>query len=175
MGENWSRHPSEIQALMDIFCKYCDELRIEALEKGIRLNVLSTETQKIPQKVFEGIKRMVEETKHCKNFTMNICLSYGSRGEIVNACRQIVSDVLEDKIHVENISEKSLEGKMLTGSYGIPDPDVMIRTSGEFRLSNFLLWQSAYTEMFFIEKKWPDLNKEDLLRVLRTFANGRKR
>lgn len=118
---------------------------------------------------------MVEETQNCENFTMNICLSYGSRGEIVNACREIASDVSEGKIHVENISERTLEEKMLTGSYGIADPDVMIRTSGEFRLSNFLLWQSAYTEMFFIEKKWPELNKEDLLRVLRTFANGRKR
>merc|ERR1712238_564850 len=142
--ENWNRHPTEVKALMGIICKYCDELRVEALHRGISIRVLSTETEKIPEDVAAGIQRMVEETKHCDKFTLNICLSYGSRGEIVNACKAISSDVI-------------------------------IRTSGEYRLSNFLLWQSAYSEFFFLEKQWPELKKEDLLHVIKEFGRGRKR
>lgn len=117
---------------------------------------------------------MVEDTKHCKNgLTMNICLSYGSRGEIVNACQALAKDARDGHIRPQDIEERHFEDKLLTRHCG--DPDVVIRTSGEYRLSNFLLWQLAYAEMFFIPKQWPELEKSDLLQVIRTYSNGRRR
>ena len=117
---------------------------------------------------------MVDDTKHCENgLTMNICLSYGSRGEIVNACKALAIDVRDGKVRPEDITERHFEDKLLTSH--CLDPDVVIRTSGEYRLSNFLLWQLAYTEMFFVAKQWPELEKNDLLHVIRTYSNGRRR
>lgn len=171
--ENWDRDPNEVSALMSIFCKYCEELRLEALQRGIRIHVLETESEKIPSDVREGIDRMVLETRHCDKFTMNICLSYGARGEIVNACKSITKDVLNGTLCVDKISEMQIQQKMLTRH--CCDPDVVIRTSGEERLSNFLLWQCAYSELFFLKKPWPELQKEDLIEVIRSFAQGRER
>jgi len=171
--ENWSRDAAEISALMNIFCKYCDEIRVEALKRGIRVKVLSTETEMLPDDVKAGLRRMVDETAHCTSFLMNICLSYGSRGEIVNACRQIASQVKNQTLDVDDIDEQNISNSLLTGD--CIDPDVVIRTSGEMRLSNFLLWQLAYSEMFFIEHQWPEVSKEDLLEIIRSFACGRKR
>jgi undecaprenyl diphosphate synthase len=117
---------------------------------------------------------MVDETKNCENgLTMNICLSYGSRGEIVNACKSLAMDAEEGNLQAKDISELHISQKLLTSH--CVDPDVLIRTSGEYRLSNFLLWQLAYTEMFFVPKQWPELQKSDLLHVIRTYANGRRR
>ena len=131
------------------------------------------EDDKIPQNVAEGIRKMVEETKDNTDLVMNICLSYGSRGEITNACRSIACDVRNGAVEVGDIDEGTISQKML--SYPCPDPDLVIRTSGEYRLSNFLLWQLAYSEMFFIDKNWPELTKKDLVRVINSFVIDRKR
>lgn len=171
--ENWNRSKSEISALMNIFVKYCDELRIEAVKKGIRIKVLSTETDQIPKDVADGMKKMVDDTKNGDRLTLNICLSYGSRGEIVNACKGVIQDVQNGQITLNDVDEKIIQQKLLTGTS--TDPDLIIRTSGEYRLSNFLLWQAAYSEMFFLDKQWPELNKFDLLQVIRQYANDRKR
>ena len=171
--ENWDRDPDEVAALMAIFVRYCDELREEALVRGIRLRVLSTETDRIPPDVAAGLKRMVEETAHCDRFLMNICLSYGSRGEIVNACRSVATDVQQGELHASDITEHTFGKRLLMSD--CPDPDIVMRTSGEMRISNFLLWQMAYSEMFFLEKTWPELTKQDLVEVIQDFANGRQR
>lgn len=121
-----------------------------------------------------GLTRMERETEHCKGgLTMNICLSYGSRGEIVNACKQIATDVINGDMKVSQIDDEALSSRLLTTQ--TPDPDIVIRTSGEYRLSNFLLWQLAYAEMFFLAKTWPELQKEDLIEVIRDYALGRNR
>ena len=104
---------------------------------------------------------------------MNICMSYGGRGELVLANRSLVADVLSGKITADNIDEEEIGKRLLTNQNG--DPDVLIRTSGEVRMSNFLLWQLAYTEMFFLQKTWPEIEKNDLLEVIRAFAKGRSR
>jgi undecaprenyl diphosphate synthase len=171
--ENWNRDAEEVSALMSIFCKYCDEIRTEAIEKGIRIHVLTTEGEKIPEDVRIGIKRMEVETRHCTKFTMNICLSYGGRNEIVNACKSVAIDLQAGKLNVYEIGETVLQSKMLTSH--CCDPEVIIRTSGEERISNFLLWQAAYSEFFFLKKQWPELEKGDLLDVIRDFATGRTR
>ena len=116
---------------------------------------------------------MVNDTKHCKNLTMNICLSYGSRGEIVNACKSIAADVDDGSMNVSDISEKSFASRLLTRE--VSDPDVIIRTSGEFRLSNFLLWQIAYSELLFVDKFWPDFRKEDVFRAIENYQKRERR
>lgn len=116
---------------------------------------------------------MVDETQHCTGLTMNICLSYGSRGEIVEATKSIARDIEKRMIKVDSIDEHLFQSRLLTSHSG--DPDVLIRTSGEVRISNFLLWQLAYCEMFFLDKPWPAVEKEDLLHVIRTYAEGRIR
>ena len=171
--ENWDREPAEVAALMSIFVKYCEELRVEAVKRGIRIHVLTTEDERIPSDVKAGVDRMVEETKHCEQFTMNICLSYGGRGEIVHACRGVVRDVLNGDCSIDEINEGHLRDNLLTRR--CRDPDLVIRTSGEERISNFLLWQIAYSEFFFLKKQWPELQKSDLIEVIRTYAKGRNR
>ena len=106
---------------------------------------------------------------------MNICMSYGSRGEIVAASRSLATDVVNGDLDVDDIDQDLFQSKLLTCQSGAGDPDVLIRTSGEIRISNFLLWQLAYTEMFFVDKPWPAIEKEDLLQVIRTYADGRIR
>jgi undecaprenyl diphosphate synthase len=133
----------------------------------------SSHPSQIPWQVQKRIARMVEETEKCNGLTMNICISYGSRGEIVAATRSIVAGVVRGELDASHIDEMEFEKRLLTSHCG--DPDVLIRTSGEIRISNFLLWQLAYTEMFFVDKPWPAMEKEDLLNVIRTFAKGRKR
>ena len=171
--ENWNRPAEEVSALMSIFWKYCNEFRPWAIENGIRIHVLATESERIPENMRIAIKQMEVETRHCNKLTMNICLSYGGRNEIVNACKSVAIDLQEGKLNVNQIAETVLQGKMLTSH--CCDPEVIIRTSGEERLSNFLLWQAAYSEFFFLKKPWPAMEKDDLLDVIREFANGRKR
>ena len=115
----------------------------------------------------------MEDTKHCNQLIMNICLSYGSKGEILNACKAIAKDVSEGVMDCAEITDSTFESKLLTG--GCPDPDLIIRTSGEFRLSNFMLWQLAYSEMFFLDKQWPELTKGDLITVMKDYARNRQR
>jgi undecaprenyl diphosphate synthase len=117
---------------------------------------------------------MVDETSSCHGgLTMNICMSYGSRSEIVNASRSLALDAADGKLDPLRIDERGFSERLLTNHCG--DPDVLLRTSGEFRISNFLLWQLAYSEMFFIDKPWPSVEKDDLLQVIRTYATGRLR
>jgi undecaprenyl diphosphate synthase len=117
---------------------------------------------------------MVDETHHCTSMLMNICLSYGSRDEIVGATKSIINDVVQGRLDPAMIDADTFSHHLLTSSSG-GDPDVLIRTSGEVRVSNFLLWQVAYTELFFIDKPWPAIEKEDLLQVIRSYAKGRHR
>ena len=140
----------------------------------VTLSIVNEKTIfRIPKEVQNGMNKMMEQTKHCTNFTMNICFSYGSRGEIINAVKDICTDVQNKSLSPSDITEATFESKLLTHS--VPDPDVVIRTSGEYRLSNFLLWQLAYSEMFFLEKTWPELTKEDLVGIIREYAIDRKR
>ena len=171
--ENWKRDPSEVAALMTIFVKYCEELRTEAIQRNIRVRVLSTDIHPIPDAVKAGLESLEQDTRHCQGLQMNVCLSYGSRAEILNACRNLARDCLHGIISPDKITEKAF-GEALLSRHS-PDPDVVIRTSGELRLSNFLLWQSAYTEFFFAHKNWPEFEKDDLLQVIHSYASRKRR
>jgi len=178
--ENWRRDPTEIDQLMDIITTYCDEIRVEAIERSMQVKVLTTDESPIPERVRKGIKRLEDGTAHCREFRLNICLSYGSRGEIINACQSIVNkSVLDGKPQL--ITEDLFTNHLLTmsdqndGPVFPSDPDVLIRTSGEMRISNFLLWQLAYTEFFFLPCQWPEVEKKDLIQVIRKYASARQR
>lgn len=170
--ENWSREPLEVQTLMTIFAKYAESFKQEALSRNVHVRVISTDFDRLPANVITAIHELETATKQCNGFHMNICLSYGGRAEIVNACRRQTQDVIEGKLKIEDIREATFNEYLCTK--GMPDPDAVIRTSGEFRISNFLCWQSAYTEFFFIDKYWPQLTQADLRNILVQF-NDRKR
>jgi undecaprenyl diphosphate synthase len=172
--ENWRREPTEVASLMALFVKYCEELRVEAIRRNIRVRILSTDASKVPAHVKAGFDKLQSDTEHCEGgLDMNICLSYGSRGELVSACRELAKECVAGNRDADSISEEDVQGALLTRH--TCDPDVLIRTSGEERISNFLLWQLAYTELFFLDKHWPEFEKDDLLKVIRTFASGRER
>lgn len=169
--ENWQRDAAEVASLMGLIAKHCEELRVEAVQKQICVRVLSTDVCAIPPHIRVALRRLEEETAGCTALQMNICLSYGSRGEIVEACRTLAEDFRAGRLTSSlQIDEDALSRQMLVSA-----PDVMIRTSGEVRLSNFLLWQLAYAELFFLDKNWPELEKNDLLEVLRSYGRGRQR
>jgi undecaprenyl diphosphate synthase len=191
--ENWSRSAHEVSALMNIIIKHCEELRIEAIAKQISIHIKSTDIESIPVNVREVLYQLEKDTnQNNPTLRMNICLSYGSRGEIVQACRSIVTEYQSGNwTSLLQVTEDSITQKLLVGSSPYPSlvrkdtttrdnshshpPDIFIRTSGEIRLSNFLLWQMAYTELFFLDKNWPELNKDDFLNVLRSYAHCRQR
>jgi undecaprenyl diphosphate synthase len=172
--ENWRRDPTEVASLMAIFTKYCEELRVEAIDRNIRVRILSTDDAQVPAYVKASFDRLQDDTSHCEGgLEMNICLSYGGRGEIVNACRQLALDCVAGHRSADSISENDVQSALLTKH--TCDPDILIRTSGEERISNFLLWQLAYTELFFLECHWPEFSKKNLLDVMQSYAQGRRR
>jgi len=178
--ENWQRGAEEVAALMQLIVEHCKELRVEARAHGIAVHVVATDPEAIPVEVQAALRELVEEDPTDENdnpassprLQLNICLSYGSRGEIVQACRDVADDYKKGRIgHRDEIDEAAIARRLRISE----EPDILIRTSGEVRLSNFLLWQLAYAELFFLEKKWPELEKQDLLEVLRSYARGRER
>ena len=172
--ENWNRPAPEVQALMALFLEYSQQLRVQAMEKRICVRVIATDTELIPANVRQALDRLQADTEQFQahnHLRLNVCLSYGSRGEIVQTCQQLARDCIDGTLHCEEITETTFGNAL--GLCG--DPDLLIRTSGEVRLSNFLLWQLAYAELFFVEQKWPEWTKQDFLQVLQSFANGRQR
>ncbi len=177
--ENWSRDPAEVAALMAFIARYADELRVEALKREIAVRVLSTDYENlIPEHVRKGLARLENDTKIFlqdedkggRKLLLNVCLSYGGRGELVQACRILASQCASKQMEVSDITEETFARALLTD-----EPDLLIRTSGEMRLSNFLLWQLAYAELFFVDKRWPELEMEDFLDILQQYAQGRHR
>ena len=142
--ENWNRDSQEVTTLMSIFAQYAETFQKEALSRNVQVNIFSTEFEKLPIKVQHSVQELQRATSHCTGFTVNICLSYGGRHEIVQACQEICQEVKEGKIDdIQSIDENLLQSKLKSAAY--PDPDILIRTSGEYRLSNFLLWQVRTT------------------------------
>jgi len=129
--------------------------------------------QDLPLSVSEILQEVVEKTQTCDDMILNLALSYGGRDEIIQAIHRIIKAVKEDNLKEEDITESSFSSYLFTK--GIPDPDLLIRTSGEMRLSNFLLWQMAYTEIYVTEILWPDFKREDMIRALIDYQNRERR
>ena len=157
--ENWKRAEDEVNALMMLLQNYLDEYSKRADSENIRVKILGDITV-LSQGMQKSIINCMERTKDNTGLTFNIALNYGGRDEIVKAVRNIANQVKDGEIEVQNINEETISNNLYTE--GQPDPDLLIRTSGEIRLSNFLPWQLVYSEFLFIDKNWPDFTEEDL-------------
>ena len=157
--ENWSREKSEVKYLMDLFREMLDKTAKKLGEKDVRI-VIAGRIEDFETDIQERMKKVVEETKDNKTLTFNIALSYGGRAEIVDATKRIIKDGLgAEEITEEKFAEYIYEA-------GQPDPDMIIRTSGEKRTSGFMLWQAAYSEFYFTEKNWPEFDADELDAVI---------
>ena len=157
--ENWKRTEDEVGALMVLLQNYLDDYSKRADTENIKVKVLGDITA-LPEKMQKSINRCMDRTKDNTGVTFNIAINYGGRDEIVKAVKKISKQVKEGKMQIDEISEEIISNNLYTA--GQPDPDLLIRTSGELRISNFLPWQIAYSEFIFIEKNWPDFEEKDL-------------
>ena len=157
--ENWKREEEEVKILMVLFQKYLDKYSKQADSENIKVQVLGDVTA-FPKGMQKTIAESIERTKNNTGITFNIALNYGGRDEIINAVKKISTKVKNNELKIEDISEDIISENLYTKNQ--PDPDLLIRTSGEIRLSNFLPWQLVYSEFLFIDKNWPDFNEEDL-------------
>lgn len=157
--ENWKRTEEEVSTLMGLFQSYLDDYSKRADSENIRVNIIGSKDG-LSNKMIKSIEKCMERTKNNTGTTFNIALNYGGRDEIINAIKNIAKKIKQNDINIDDINEKVISDNLYTKNQ--PDPDLLIRTSGEIRLSNFLPWQLVYTEFLFIEKKWPDFNEKDL-------------
>ena len=164
--ENWKRTEEEVSALMLLFQSYLDDYAKRADSENIKVKILGN-TKQLSPKMQDSIKKCMERTKDNTGIVFNIALNYGGRDELIHAIKEIVKDVEDKKINVEDITEDLVSSKLYTK--GQPDPDLLIRTSGELRLSNFLPWQLVYSEFLFVDKNWPDFSEEDLDKAIVEF------
>ena len=157
--ENWKRTEEEVSALMLLLQNYLDDYSKRADSENIKVKILGDITALSP-KMQKSIINCMERTKNNTGVVFNIALNYGGRDEITRAVKKIATKVKEGEINVDDINEELISNELYT--VGQPDPDLVIRTSGEKRLSNFLPWQSTYSELLIIDKNWPDFNEQDL-------------
>jgi undecaprenyl diphosphate synthase len=170
--ENWRRPAEEVRALMELLKEYLQKECPEMVQNNIRLNAIGR-MEDLPPDVQTILQETKQRTRHCDGMILNLALSYGSRSEILHAVQGIVSDLQKGKIKPEEITIQRFSQYLWT--HGIPDPDLLIRTSGEFRISNFLLWQIAYTELYVTDTLWPDFDREELLKAIADYQSRERR
>ena len=170
--ENWNRPKEEIDMLMRFLENYLKSSAKDFKKKNIRLNVMGRR-DRIPARLTKEIEHAIKSTKDNSGFILNLALDYGGRFEIINAVKTIAKEARQDlSFDIAKITEEYFSRHLYTNN--LPDPDLLIRTSGEERISNFMLWQLSYTELYFSEKFWPDFKKMDLEEAIELF-NKRKR
>jgi len=170
--ENWMRPVDEVNALMGLLKEYLSKEYEEMLRNNIRLNAIGR-IEDLPPDVLTTLRETMKKTEHGDGMILNLALSYGGRSEILHAVQGILSDLRKGKIQSEEITLQRFSKYLWT--HGIPDPDLLIRTSGEFRISNFLLWQIAYTELYVTETLWPDFNRKELLKAVAAYQSRERR
>ena len=170
--ENWQRPPREIRALMGLLMRYLRQELAQMQEKQIALRVIG-DMGRLPEAVQRELARAMAATAPNPQMVLTVALSYGGRSEIIRAAQSLAQEVLAGRLRPEEIDQTLFSRHLYTA--GMPDPDLLIRTSGEFRLSNFLLWQSAYTEFYFTETLWPDFREEEFLKALREYQQRGRR
>lgn len=169
--ENWKRSEEEVGYLMKLFEKYLADFETKFKDSTARIR-LAGGIERLPEKLQEGVRRIEEKTKNNTGLTLNLCINYGGRDEIVNATKILAEQVKNGEIATEDITEELFAKYLRTKD--APDPDLMIRAGGEQRLSGFLLWQTSYSELYFADPMWPDFNEEELEKAIDEF-NSRKR
>jgi len=170
--ENWSRPASEIKLLMREFDKYLTREMSSFIKDKIRLNVMGRKNP-FSDKLWERIQYVQDQTKKDYNFILNLAVNYGGRAEIVDAAKKIASDFKQGSIDIDDLNEDKFREYLYFPE--VPDPDLLIRTSGELRISNFLVWELAYSEFYFIKKFWPDFNPKDLELAISEYAKRDRR
>ena len=172
--ENFNRERNEVKILMDLCKQELDKAKSDSRihKNKVRIRILGY-IKSLPQDIQKSIKDIVNRTKDYNNYSFNIALAYGGREEIIQAIKKIAQDVEKGDLKLKNISENTVSKYLYTN--GIPDPDLILRTSGEERISNFLLWQLAYSELYFSDVFWPAFQKRDFLKAIKTYQNRKRR
>jgi len=174
--ENFKRDEREVQELMRLFEKTLEDVKVaDYIHKNrVRIRALGR-TGMLPQRIQDLIHEVEEATKEYDSYYLNVAIAYGGRAEIVDAARMIAAEVMNGEVRPEDIDEEVIEAHLYTAHLPQPDPDLVIRTSGESRLSNFLVWQSAYSELFLVDVYWPAFRKIDLMRAIRSYQQRSRR
>ncbi len=170
--ENWKRPQKEVGALMKLLKRFLKGELEEMQQNGIRLQSIGR-TQKLPKDTRDVLLDVINQTAANKDMVLTLALSYGGRQEILDATRKIAGDLERGTIRADEISEQMISDSLYSG--GMPDPELLIRTSGEYRVSNFLLWQIAYTEIYITQTLWPDFGKDEYLEALQDFQRRERR
>lgn len=171
-AENWRRSPAEVGILMQLFERYAAREREKLRRTGIRFHLIGN-VDELPETVRREFLKTVEVTRDNTAMTLNLAVNYGSREEIIETMRKLAQEVREGRLEPQDIDSADIERHLYTA--GQPEPDLLIRTSGELRMSNFLLWQSAYTEFFFTEAFWPDVDRAVLDQALEAYSRRDRR
>ena len=169
--ENWTRPVFEVKALMKLFHYYLKKKLTKLYQENVKVVIIG-DIRPFPKLIKSYIKNLEELTKNNDGMVLNLAMNYGGRSEIVRATRSIVKAFSDSKVGLKDVNEELFAKHLYTT--GQSDPDLIIRTAGEKRLSNFLLWQSAYSELHFVEKSWPDFNKSDLINALNEFKSRKR-
>ncbi len=170
--ENWQRPRQEVTALMSILKSFLKSELAEMMENNILLNAIG-DIERLPGNVLKVLREVMEETRQNQAMILNLALSYGGRNEIVRASKKIATQIKAGRLQPEEITEELFSDYLYT--HGMPEPDLLIRTSGEMRISNFLLWQIAYSEIFVTQTLWPDFRREELIRILHDYQKRERR
>tara|TARA_Y100001958_G_scaffold148151_1_gene129540 strand:- start:63 stop:767 length:705 start_codon:yes stop_codon:yes gene_type:complete len=170
--ENWRRPRDEVRFLMKLLSKWLNRETRNLVRQNIRFQIIG-DINRIPDFARKQVQKALDETRDCFGMTLTLALSYGGRQEIVSAVKSLAKKVARGELLPEDISDEIFAAEM--DSAFLPDPDLILRTSGESRISNFMLWQCAYSELQFIDKAWPDFNSSDLQNALATFRSHERR
>lgn len=171
-SENWGRPSDEVDALMGLLGSYLKKELSQLHERGIRLVAIG-ELERLPDPISRVLEGIMAQTADNDRMTLNLALSYGSRNELKRAMQKLGKKVEEGTLKAETISEDDIDSALDT--VGLPDPDLLIRTSGEMRISNFLLWQMAYAELYFTDALWPDFSREHLQKAFKEYSSRQRR
>jgi len=170
--ENWNRPKLEVMAIMELMVSTIHKEIKNFMEKNVRLNAIG-DLNLLPQKCYDELQNAIEKTSNNTGLVLTLALSYSSRREILRAVKNIADKVQQGDLDLNDINEEVFEDNLFT--HGMPNPELLIRTSGEFRISNYLLWQIAYAELYFTPKLWPDFRKEDLFEAILDYQKRERR
>lgn len=174
--ENWSRPEDEVKFIMNLPVEFFDYYVPKLHENNVKVQVIG-DTKRLPEATYQAMQNACQKTKHNTGLILNFALNYGGRAEITSAVKKIAEEVSTGQLSLESISEDTIASHLMTNQlpYLYRDPDLIIRTSGELRLSNFLPWQSAYSEFYFTSVFWPDFKEKELLKAISEFNNRQRR
>lgn len=171
-SENWDRPKDEVDYLMNLMEEYLKKETASLMKKDVKI-VISGDLSRLSNSIKSSIESVEKQTKNNKKLLLNVAFSYGSRQEIVNAVKKISLAVASQEINIVDINEQTLINNLYQPN--IPDPELLIRTAGDLRLSNFILWQAAYSELYFTKTCWPDFNKKHLIKAIKEFNKRERR